>query len=245
MELNLSDMLFAAVNFLIMAFLLTKLLYKPVAGILEQRREQVKELQNQALVLQKEAENSFMKSEAEIAAAGKKAQEIINQAVKAGEESKAAIIEEAKESAASLLKKARLEIENEKERMKAELRSEVAALSVMAAGKLLNRELTQKDHDALIQGFISEYKAQKETKTFIYMGPEPMEVEVYTAVELSEKQMKALEKNLSESMEKIVQLKVIENKDLIGGLVLKIGDTIFDGSVANKMLQMQEQLLQA
>jgi F-type H+-transporting ATPase subunit delta len=77
------------------------------------------------------------------------------------------------------------------------------------------------------------------------MGPEPMEVEVYTAVELSEKQMKALEKNLSESMEKIVELKVIENKDLIGGLVLKIGDTIFDGSVANKMLQMQEQLLQA
>jgi len=245
MELNLSDMLFAAVNFLVMAFLLTKLLYKPVNNILDKRHEHVTDIQNQALVLQKEAENSFLQSEAEIAAANKTAQEIIGKAVRTGEESRAAILEEAKESAGKLLAKARQEIENEKERMKAELRNEVAALSVMAAGKLLNKTMTPKDHEDLIQSFISEYKAQKRLKNLMTMGPEPLEAEVYTAVALSEKQKKVLEKNLSESMEAMVQLKLIENKDIIGGLVIKIGDTVFDGSVANKMLQMQEQLLQA
>ena len=245
MEFNLSDMLFAIVNFLIMAFLLQRILFKPVTAILEQRQQQVEAFHNQAKLLQKEAEDYRCQSEAKIDAANKNALEIINQAVKAGEESKAAIIEEAKGSANSLLKKARTEMEYEKEKMKEELRNEVAVLSVMAAGKLLNKTMTLKDHEDMIRGFIAEYTAQKEVKDFIYLGPEPLEVEVYTAVPLSENQKKVLEKNLSESMEKIVELKVCENKDLIGGLVIKIGDTIFDGSIASKMLQMQEQILQA
>lgn len=245
MEFNISDMLFAAVNFLIMAFLLTKLLYKPVINILDKRQEQIEEIHNQAHVLQEKAEESFFQSEEEIAVARKTAQEIINKAVKTGEESKAALIKEAKETAESLLNKARLEIENEKEKMKVELRSEVAVLSMMAAGKLLNRTLNPKDHEALIQEFISEYKAKKDLKNLMGTGPEPLVAEVYSAVTLSEKQQKALEKNLSESIEHMVTLKLIENKDLIGGLVIKIRDTVFDGSVANKMLQMQDQLLQS
>lgn len=245
MELNISDMLFAVVNFLIMAFLLTKLLYKPVINIMNKRQEQIQEIHNQAHVLREKAEESFLQSEEEVAVARKNAQEIVNKAVKVGEESKAALIAEAKETAESLLDKARLEIENEKEKMKVELRSEVAVLSMMAAGKLLNRNLNTKDHEYLIQEFISEYKVKEDLKNLIHTGPEPLVAEVYSAVALSEEQQNVLAKNLSESIGHMLILKLIENKDLIGGLVIKIGDTVFDGSIANKMLQMQEQLLQA
>ncbi len=245
MELNLSDMLFAVVNFLIMAFLLQKILFKPVTNILAQRQQQVEAFHNQAKLMQKEAEDYRCQSEAKIEAANKSAQEIINQAVKAGEESKNFILEEARESANSLLNKARTEMEYEKEKMKEELRNEVAVLSVMAAGKLLNKAMTPKDHENLIQEFIADYAVQKELEKSVYIGAGPLSAEISSAVALTDHQQRMLEKNLTDKIGTKVELKLIENKELVGGLVIKIGDVVINGSVANKMTQMQEQLLQA
>lgn len=245
MELNISDMLFAVINFLVMAFLLTKLLYKPVNNILERRQEQVEEVHNHAVILQREAEILFQKSEEEIFETGKKAQEIINQAVRSGEETKAGIIEDGKAIANKMLMKARDEIEHEKEKMRVEIREEVAVLSVMVAESILKNTISRKDHEKLIHDFISEYRRQKQLEKFNYMGRGPIEAEVYSAVEMTEDQMDALATGLEEHFGTEVIMKMVINEDIIGGLMIKVGDVVFDGTVANKMFQMEEQFLMA
>ena len=41
---------------------------------------------------------------------------------------------------------------------------------------------------------------------------------------------------------KTVRLEIEENRDLIGGLVIRVGDTVYDGSVRNHLAKLREQM---
>lgn len=68
--------------------------------------------------------------------------------------------------------------------------------------------------------------------------------DLVAAVEVSEDELKSLAENISASMGKTVQLKLKVDQSLIGGLKLKIGDKIIDGSVAKRLQMLKEQLKQ-
>ena len=58
--------------------------------------------------------------------------------------------------AQNVVEKAREEIEYERKRVLAELRQEVASLAVLAAGRVINRELDEQAHRRLIDEFLAE-----------------------------------------------------------------------------------------
>ena len=66
--------------------------------------------------------------------------------------------------------------------------------------------------------------------------------EVRSAVPLDADQRKKLAKALSQATGKRVEVKVIVDPSLIGGVVAKIGDTIIDGSVKRRLQQLKEQV---
>jgi F-type H+-transporting ATPase subunit delta len=66
--------------------------------------------------------------------------------------------------------------------------------------------------------------------------------EVRSAVPLDADQRKKLAKALSQATGKRVEVKVIVDPSLIGGVVAKIGDTIIDGSVQRRLQQLKEQV---
>ena len=65
--------------------------------------------------------------------------------------------------------------------------------------------------------------------------------EVQSAVALDAGQVARLEAALSEATGKRVQAKVVTDPSLLGGLVAKIGDTVFDGSVKSRFADVREQ----
>jgi F-type H+-transporting ATPase subunit delta len=65
--------------------------------------------------------------------------------------------------------------------------------------------------------------------------------EVQSAVALDAGQVARLEAALSKATGKTVQAKVVTDPSLIGGVVAKIGDTIFDGSVKGRFEDVREQ----
>jgi F-type H+-transporting ATPase subunit delta len=65
--------------------------------------------------------------------------------------------------------------------------------------------------------------------------------EVQSAIPLDAGQVARLEAALSKATGKRVQAKVVTDPSLIGGLVAKIGDTIFDGSVKSRFQDVREQ----
>lgn len=69
--------------------------------------------------------------------------------------------------------------------------------------------------------------------------------ELFTATELSEEDLEELTKNLSHSLGKTVQLQTRVDPSLLGGVKVRIGDQIIDGTVAKKLEMLQEDLKQA
>jgi len=156
MQINIPDVIWSIINFLVLVAILRIFLYKPIVGMLDARKNEIQEKYRQA----DEARNEALKMKEEylqeMQNAKREAQEIIAKASKLGEDTKEEIIAQARESAAKLTQKAQAEIQLEKERAKAELRDEVAALAILAAGKILDKTIQPEDHEKMIREFVSE-----------------------------------------------------------------------------------------
>jgi F-type H+-transporting ATPase subunit delta len=65
---------------------------------------------------------------------------------------------------------------------------------------------------------------------------------VSTATPLSEKEMSSLREALSKATGKIIRLDVHIDSGLLGGLVVQIGSTIYDGSIRKQLAEMRKYL---
>jgi F-type H+-transporting ATPase subunit delta len=66
--------------------------------------------------------------------------------------------------------------------------------------------------------------------------------EVRTAVELTPEQRDRLAAALSRNLGKQVEVKVVVDPTVLGGVVARVGDTVIDGSVRHRLEQLKEQL---
>lgn len=66
---------------------------------------------------------------------------------------------------------------------------------------------------------------------------------VTTAVELSSKDRDGLRDDLSRSLGKDVRLEARVDPDILGGLVLQVGDQLTDASVAGRLQQLRRQVI--
>ena len=66
--------------------------------------------------------------------------------------------------------------------------------------------------------------------------------EVRSAVPLTEQQQDNLAKALSKATGKQVEVKVVVDESVMGGLVARVGDTVIDGTVRHRLDQLKEQL---
>ena len=151
MELHVSTIIISMINFLVLVFLLKKFLYGPICGMLDARKEEVVNNLNQAEEAKNEAQKLKEDYQAQIKDAKNEAQEIINKATQIGEQTKNEIVK-----AAKLTKKAQEEISREKSEALNELRSEVANLAVLAAGKIVGKSIDVKDHENMVNNFVKE-----------------------------------------------------------------------------------------
>lgn len=66
--------------------------------------------------------------------------------------------------------------------------------------------------------------------------------EVHSSVPLDEDQQKRLAKALSENLGKQVEVKVVVDPDVLGGLMARVGDTVIDGTVRHRLDQLRESM---
>jgi F-type H+-transporting ATPase subunit delta len=66
--------------------------------------------------------------------------------------------------------------------------------------------------------------------------------EVRSAVPLTDAQRRRLEEALSSATGRKVEVKVIVDPDLVGGVVARVGDVIFDGSIRSRLDEAKQQL---
>ncbi|EGL13628.1 F0F1 ATP synthase subunit delta [Paenibacillus chitinolyticus] len=68
---------------------------------------------------------------------------------------------------------------------------------------------------------------------------------IYTALPLSEVQVKEIADNFSRMTGKQIRVQTVVDPSLLGGITVRIGDRLYDGSLAGKLERLEKSLKQA
>jgi F-type H+-transporting ATPase subunit delta len=119
-----------------------------------------------------------------------------------------------------------------KETLEAVFNEHVKELTVLFISLVAKKERAGLLHE-IVTAFVQEYNK--------FAGI--IEVEVRTAQVLNDTQINELQKVLEKTTSKKVNLHTIVQDELQGGILVKIDDTVIDGTVKHKLEQLEERLL--
>lgn len=231
--INLPFLLVQIVNLLIVYTVIVKWVVGPIGNMLEKRRQTIAQGLEDARVAAEARANAEKEAAKIIADAQAEASKVVREANERAQEVAKAVKAEAEAEAAKARESALMEAEQERNRLLADLRGQVAALSIAAAHKLVGEALDEKRQHALLEEFFSGVKSGKvvvlEDATF-----KGESAEVTSALPLSDKEQEAVKKDvLAKVGAQAVSFRV--DPSILGGLVIKVGDKVLDGSVAGKL----------
>jgi|GEM_PF-3636172 len=146
-------------NFIVLAFFLRKLLYKPVKKLMDKRNELVAEQQKKLMDADADIERKKVELEASMTEREEKMQAAQAAAMAEITEKANAVMQKAHAEAEELLVSGRANIEREHQSAVANLDVTIAELAVEVAGKLISTQLTQEEQKALIEQGIREAKS--------------------------------------------------------------------------------------
>ena len=155
MNLNFT-LVIEIISFVLLLLILTKILYRPLLGFLDQRKDIIRESIDEAKRLKESAEYEFKESNRILRESKDKALEIKSQTDIELEELKNKNIEQAKQEARRISEQAKEAVKKEVAQARRKLKDEVAQVSIEIAKKVLSREVDVKDHKRLIDEAIEE-----------------------------------------------------------------------------------------
>ena len=239
--ISLGYLLVQIFNFAILFVILRAWVYKPILGLLEQRREAIAQGLEDARIAAEARENAEQEAEKILSEAQSRASEIVREATERAEQQGREIIAEAEEEAAQKRQEAMQEAEREKERILADLRGQVASLAMAAAQKLIGDSLDQQRQRALIDQFFSGVKAGKVT---VLEGGRisGASAEVTSALPLTDEEKESVKEDILAKLGEPATVTYRVDPSILGGLVIQVGDQVLDGSVAGRLEEMRQRL---
>jgi F-type H+-transporting ATPase subunit b len=239
--LNLGYLLVQIICFFIIFVVVRAWIVKPLLTMLEKRRAKLEQGLEDSRVAAEARANAEQEAARIIAEAQTKAARIVNDAT----ERAGAAMEDVKAGAEKGIEKEReavlAEVQEERNKILAELRGQVAALSIAAAQKLIGEAMDAKRQHELLDEFFSGVKAGK---LVILDGADLTgdSAEVTSALPLSEEEQIAVKKNVLDKMGAKTSIDFLVDPQILGGLVIRVGDKVLDGSVSGQLENMRKSL---
>lgn len=230
------------ISFVLLVVILRAVGYKPIQKMLQERQERIA----RALEEAKAAEEARAKVEAEreeiLNRARAEAQEIVAEAQKRAREEREKLLAQAREEAERIREAARREAEAERAQVLGQMREQIAALAIAAARKLIGEALDEQRQRALVDAFFSGIREGR-----VEILPEGMKkaegpVVVTSAVPLTEREAAIVRRELEARLGAGVEITFRVDPQVLGGLVIRVGDRILDGSFAGQLEQMRQVL---
>lgn len=154
--ISLKEFIFYMINFLILVGVLTKFLYKPFLGVLEERKKKIQDAFDSAEMMNRRADEKMASYTARIANVEEEGREIIKEAKQRAEAQAADIISEANEKAAQIVAAAQRQVELDKQKAVDDMKQQVAVLAMMAAEKIVERDIAQIGQEQIVDEIIEQ-----------------------------------------------------------------------------------------
>jgi F-type H+-transporting ATPase subunit b len=150
-----------SLGFILLALGLWKFAFAPVSKMIDSRQEEIRSTLDQIAADRRAMEETRAEYEQRLRNIEAEAREHISGAVKQAQGEATAIVAKAREEAAAQRDRAVAEIEQERRKAIVQIRNEMADLAVLAASKVLEREISPAVHRDLISDFIHEVGAKQ------------------------------------------------------------------------------------
>lgn len=238
--LNLGTLILQLISFAIVFVTLKVWVYGPMTSMLTKRRETIAKGIEDARVAAEARADAEKEAARIITNAEKKASQTVAEARDRAEVAAKDVKAGAEADAGKARDAAMAEVEGERNKILGDLRGQVAALSIAAAQKLVGEALDEKRQHALINEFFSGVKSGKVVvlDDANFKGDS---AEVTSALPLSKEEEATVKKDvLAKVGAQAVTFRV--DPSILGGLVIKVGDKVLDGSVSGKLEGLRQTL---
>jgi F-type H+-transporting ATPase subunit b len=158
-EIQFSTVAFQALNFLLLIFVLHKILYKPLLEIVKKREKKIQDgIENADKAEQMVQESGRIRQDM-IKTAHAESQEIMEKARKSGEEIRSGIVDEAHKEASNIVHAGHSQVEMEKAKTAQEIKEKAADMIVTATEKVLRQKLDSDKDLQLVKESLNSYSA--------------------------------------------------------------------------------------
>jgi len=156
MGLNPKLIITQSAGFLIVLFVLNKLVFGKVGGILADRQSEIVSRMNKLETDQVGLDRLTAETTQRLNQIEAEAQQKIRTAIDQGNEERQQILETARQDAANQVDQARAEIQREKEEAILELRGIVSEIAIDAVSKIIDQQLDVESHRHIVDEYIGQ-----------------------------------------------------------------------------------------
>ncbi len=238
--LNLGYLLVQVFNFLIVFIVLRAWVYRPILNMLDKRRTAIAQGLEDARIAAEARANAEEEARAILAKAQSEAAEKVREATDRAEVASREVLAQAEADAAKAREAALADAATDRDRILADMRGQVAALAMAAAQKLVGESLDEKRQHALINEFFSGVKSGR---VVVLQDAEvgSGSAEITSALPLSDAEKETVRTEIiAKTGSQTVSFRV--DPAILGGLVVKVGDKVLDGSVAGQLESLRQSL---
>jgi F-type H+-transporting ATPase subunit b len=231
---NLGFFLVQVFNFIIVMIVLTTWAYRPVVNLLEARKQRIAQGLEDARVAAEARANAEKDAAKIIADAQAEANKRVAEATERAEKAAAEVRAASEAERARIVQTAQDEGAQERNRILADLRGQVAALAVSAAQKVVGESLDERRQHGLIEEFFSGVKGGR----FTLLEGENVAgaaAEVTSALPLTDKEQDTVRKDIVSRLGGSPAVVFRVDPSILGGVVVRVGDKVVDASVAGRL----------
>lgn len=228
--INIGSFIIQVLAFFTLMLMLGGWLYNPIINTLEERKARIAKGLEDARQAAIARDNADAEAKKILDAARSDAAKIRAEATVQAEDQANIILVKATEDAKLRVTSASADAEGERNRILSDMRGQVVDIAMAAANKLVGESLTEKKQHEILGGFFSSVPVSVKNLS----GDS---AEITSALPLTDAEQASAQQAIGASN---VDFKV--NPNILGGLIVRVGDQVVDDSVAGKMGNMRESL---
>jgi F-type H+-transporting ATPase subunit b len=242
--INLGYLITFALSFGILFVVLRAWVYQPLLGVLEKRRQTIARGLEDARIAAEARANAEKEADRITTEAQTKSVEIIREATERASKVEHEVRAQAEADMAKARETTRTELEGERNRMLSELRGQIVSLAVAAAQKLLADNLDERRQHTLVNEFFSGVRNGKVTilETTSLESDGSQLAEVTSALPLTEEEKASVQSEILAKLGGSVTVNFRVDPSILGGLVVKVGDRVVDGSLSGQLEDLRQSL---
>jgi F-type H+-transporting ATPase subunit b len=242
MKFDLATFLFQVINFIVLLFILKRLLYKPVREIIEKRKAMVEKTVQDAERTKQDAldlKERYEKETAQLKALRGQTLEKLQQEVI---EEKKRLLRTAEEEAGRVIEKERAIFDAERRRLQARLKDEAIDTVCVLASNLLKDLADEELQRAVSRRLLKGLEEVLPDLAVIAGRDEPLRIELASAYPLSGEEVGKFSAVVESFLSRKVIVKTTLDGSLIAGVRIRAYDKVYNFSLAGQVDLFRERL---